>query len=74
MVGAMGGKLALLYLIIIGAITLSYTADLGRMKRTISALAVARVQGPAEKSGKLQFMLSGSWRSVDRTVTRGLGD
>ena len=29
MVGAMGGKLALLYLIIIGIITLSHTADVG---------------------------------------------
>ena len=48
MVGAMGGKPALLYLIIIGIITFSYTADVGLVKRTISALAVARLKGPAE--------------------------
>ena len=46
----MDGKLALLYFIIVAIITLSCVDDenVDRMKHAITALAVARVQAPAE--------------------------
>jgi hypothetical protein len=46
----MDGKLALLYLIIIAAITFFYSDDenVDRMKHAITGLAVARVQAVAE--------------------------
>jgi len=44
------GKLALVYLIIVAVITLSYIDDesIGLMKRAITALVVAQVQAATE--------------------------
>jgi len=44
----MDGKLALLYLIVVASITLSYVDEAGSMRHTISAFAVTRIQAEAK--------------------------
>lgn len=44
----MDGKLALLYLIVVASITLSYVDEAGSMRRTISDFAMTRIQAAAK--------------------------
>jgi len=44
----MDGKLALLYLIVVASLTLSYVDEVGSMRRTISDFAMTRIQAAAK--------------------------